>query len=185
MRHTADIGKQLPRHQRGLTLIEAVAATLLIGILAVIGSNFLSGSVVLSKRAASQNQNASAVRYAIDRISREIREVATSSSGYVISTMGSGQLVFTSASTQASGTKVTEFVYSSANKTLSMVQGGTGTPQPIVSNVTNFSFAYYDKAGQAMSSPTTSDVRMIGLTLQVQAADTPVNTYYARVYLRN
>lgn len=175
-----------PKHvfwQRGITLIEAVATSVLVGIIAVVGANFVSDSMLLSKRATAQNYNSSAARYALDRMAREIREISITG-GRQISVMTTRRLVFVSASNQAIGTKETEFSYDPITKTLSMRQGSASAPlTPLIGNVSNFSFFYYDRLGIATTSASTT--RVVGILLETRDADSPAITNNSRIFLRN
>lgn len=173
--------------QDGVSLLEAVIASALVGILAVIGSNFISDSVVLSKRNAAQNTNATAARYAMDRLSREIREMGIGTDGVrQISTMTQQTLVFISASTQAEIGVInktrTEFAYNSSTRTLLMRQGDSAST-PILNNVASFGFSYYDKFGNVTTSA--KYLQSIGIDAQTSDADSPAISARTRVLLRN
>lgn len=167
-------------HQAGITLLEAVTASVLIGMLAMVGSNFVSDSMILSKRATAQNYNSSSMRYAMDRMMREIREVSNTSGR--ISAMEAQRLVFTSASSQASGDKQTEFSYDATAKTLKMRQG-SATATELAQNVNSFSFAYYDRLGLVTASK--GAIQSIGITLETKDADSPAIKSSMRIFLRN
>lgn len=63
--------------QSGFTLIEIVVSIVLLGILSIVGANMLSDSFSTSNFVSRETVGVGNIRYALERIGREIRETRT------------------------------------------------------------------------------------------------------------
>jgi len=64
-----------PHSARGFTLIEMVISIVLLGILSMLSAHMISDSIMSSKRVHAENAGTASGRYAMERLSRELREV--------------------------------------------------------------------------------------------------------------
>ena len=186
------------RHEGGFTLFELVIVAIVSAILAAVVTplalsslraydNTLSNLIVLDK-----------LRYATERLAREIREVNynSGSSSYAFSSMGNNSMAFTRSYYDSSGAAITRTVTvgnSGAAVTLTYSDmAGTGaqvlTDQ--ISSTNSLTFAYYDKDGcNANTTPTlcaitTGNVRYVQITLTLTQNGNPY-TQRTRVALKN
>jgi len=167
------------RRTRGFTLIELIVVMVLLGFLAAVGSKMIAGTMDTSYIAARNHSSGSEARYAMERITREIREMAFSASGYSVSTMGASSIVFT----KEDGTVVT-ITYSGNSITLGYTGGTTSTlTNQLVSGSTT-TFQYRDQLGGATADK--EDVRFVEITLAFANTVTgQAETLRNRVFLRN
>ena len=87
-----------PQSQSGVTLLEMVLVIILLGVLSVVSLNMISDSYTTTRIINNGNANTSTARYAMERISREIRQVTYDTNTKLV-------LVTNAASTQMSFTK--------------------------------------------------------------------------------
>src|SRR5450759_1188287 len=91
----------IPRNN-GFTLVEIIISIVLLGILAAVGSSMISDTFKTTKMVDANQANRAQIRYAVERLAREIREVKyvsngknidgtqTTYTGYCISSLASG-----------------------------------------------------------------------------------------------
>jgi prepilin-type N-terminal cleavage/methylation domain-containing protein len=164
------------RAGRGFSLIELVVVIVLIGLLAAVGANMVADTMSTAYTVTNNQASGSAARYAAERITREVREVAFGALGYSITTMTSASLAFT----KEDGTAVT---ISSASGALT-VRYGTATAQTLTNQVSSFAFAYYDQLGGTTTS--IEDIRFVQVTLSVVNSKTgATDSLRTRIFLRN
>lgn len=184
------------KHERGFTLIELVIVAIIAAIMAAVITplalsslraydNTLSNLIVLDK-----------LRYATERLAREIREVnyTSGSFSYAFTSMGANSMAFTRT-----------FYDSSGNATSNTVTVDTGTvpntigtsvrltyltpnigPMVLTDQLGSLAFAYFDKDG--CTSPactiTTNNVRYVEIALTLMHNGNPY-TQRTRVELKN
>ena len=167
------------RRVRGFTLVELIVVMVLLGFLAAVGSKMIAGTMETSYIAARNASSGSQARYAMERITREIREMAFGPTGYVVPTMGASSIVFT----KEDGTVVT-ITYSGTTITLGYTGGTTSTlTNQLVSGATN-TFAYRDVLGGTTTDK--EDVRFVEVTLAFANSVTgQAETLRNRIFLRN
>src|SRR4029078_6433120 len=83
------------RRSSCFSLVELVVVMVLIGFLSALGSKMIAGTMQTSYIAARNHSSGSEPRYAMERVTREIREMAFAASGYSVTTMGASSIVFT------------------------------------------------------------------------------------------
>ena len=168
-----------PDRRRGFTLIELVVVMVLLGFLSAVGAKMIAGTMETSYITTRNHTSGSQARYAMERITREIRETAFSATGYSIATMGASSIVFT----KEDGTVVT-ITYSANSMTLGYTGGTTSTlSNQLVSGATN-TFQYRDQLGGTTADK--EDVRFVEVTLAFANSVTgQTETLRNRVFLRN
>lgn len=147
---------------RGFTLIEAVVSIVVLGILFALALPMLSSGLWAFERAQQSLDVLTKLRYATERMAREIREVDYTGGAYQISsalTANTSTLTFT----KADGTGV-GLVQTGANVTTSYstIAGG---PFTLTDRATQLRFNFYDSAGAATVSTSAVAYVQIDLTL--------------------
>ena len=179
----------------GFTLIEMIVAVLLIGILGVIGSEVLLSGLVSTKRVNENNAASAAARYGVERLSREIREIASVNNVYEITTAQPTSLTFRSAILQTTQAVATAIVFQPA-------ANGAGTvllardlnpvsdpPAPVltsatlISDVTSFNLTYYGASGA--TTTVLNEIRALKIDVTVKSPDGPPIVVSSYVALRN
>lgn len=164
------------RRTRGFTMVEAVVAIVLMGILGMAAIPLLSGGVETYQITSSQLTTLSKLRYATERIARELREVRRvpgTPTNYDISTVAGPSVMFTkSDATQVTITGAPPLItlaYPSASATLT-------------DQVNSLAFRFLDINGAVTGSATQVAFVEISLGLTV---DGVVLQQRTRVSLRN
>jgi prepilin-type N-terminal cleavage/methylation domain-containing protein len=166
-----------PRHlQRGFTFIELIVVMVLLGILAAAGSTMIADAMTVSRFSTLTHSSGSQARYAIERITRELRETEFGTLGYEISTMQATNITFT----KKDGTVVS---ITSAAPNLNM-QYDPGATAVLTNQLSSVAFAYYDIDGVVTTDK--NDIRFIEVTLNVANTVTgATDAQRTRVFLRN
>jgi prepilin-type N-terminal cleavage/methylation domain-containing protein len=163
---------------RGFSLIELVIAMVLLGILAAVGSSMIGDAMNASMIATRNQSSGSQGRYAMERMVREIREMAYGASGYSITAKTSTSLAFS----KENGTAVT-ITSSGTSLTLLYNPGTTSTLTDQVSSGT-FAFAYLDQVGGTTTN--NDEIRFVQITMTVANTTTGKSEQLrTRVFLRN
>jgi len=167
-----------PRSSRGFSLIELVVVIVLMGFLAAVSANLIADTFTASYTTTNNAASGSVARYAAERITREVREMAYGTTGgYTISTWTSTSLSFT----KQDGTVVT---ITSSGGTLTLRYTAIGTAQTLATGVTSFAFAYLDQLGATTTDA--EDVRYVQVTMSVQNSSTGnTDSIRTRIFLRN
>jgi prepilin-type N-terminal cleavage/methylation domain-containing protein len=173
---------------RGTTLIEMLIVVVLMGILGVWGSTMVSDNYRTVQIADSGKKSADQLRYALDRLSRELREVKfTSATGYAVTSTlapSATNIVFTRT---ISGSDVAITI----NKSGSTVTLGysTASTSTIASQVNAFTIDFYtvDSLTGAVSATTSaSALRYMVMSMTVtDSLSGQTVTERTRVTLRN
>ena len=171
---------------RGFTLIELIVAIVLLGILAAMGANMVNDTMTVAWHTAQNSSSSGQARYAMERMTREFREMSFSSSGnleYDITSNLSNKTTITFV--KEDGTTVS-FTRSAGN--LNMTHAGTTAvlTDQLDTTLTNpFVMAYLPLTGSTETGDK-GEVRFIQITLNIKNSKTgKTDTYRSRVFLRN
>jgi prepilin-type N-terminal cleavage/methylation domain-containing protein len=128
--------------QHGFTLVELTLVIVLLGILSTVGVNMISDSYTTTQIINNGNANTSTARYAMERMSREMRQVAIdgATKEFIITTASSTQMSFTKAnfSTQESVT-----IHSNGSALL-LSNSALGVEANLAEHVSLFTLTYFD-----------------------------------------
>jgi MSHA biogenesis protein MshO len=163
---------------RGFTLIEMVISIVVLAIIAAAATPLVVTSITAYDRVHEDLVSLDRVRYATERLAREIREVKHNGVTYEFASMSTSAPVFT----KSDDTTVT-LANSPPIVTLSYSVPAV-TPPPILSNqVSALSFAYFDETGTETAT-STATVRYVEVSLELTQGS---QTYSqrTRVQLRN
>jgi len=151
-------------HQSGFTLLEIIAALILVGIIGAtlgIGITQIINGFIFSKKNAETARKA---QLAITRLVKELKEADISSSS-----------------------AATSIIFSDNSKTITW--SGAGNPLKINSdiladNVSDFKLTYYDSYDDASpaNSYSPASTTLIGITLKLKGADDMILTFEDRVF---
>lgn len=146
---------------RGFTLIEMVMVIVILGILAGLTAPIFSQGLTAARLTTENLHTLAKLRYATERLAREIRQINYNGSGYDVSTMTTSSLAFTKADTVNTTVSITS---SGSNLTLAY---GTPSASGLLSDeVSSLNFAYYDVNGAVTASSAALAFVEIDLTLQ-------------------
>lgn len=170
-----------PHSQSGVTLLEMVLVIILLGVLSVVSLNMISDSYTTTRIINSSNANTSTARYAMERLSREMRQVAFDSNTKLI-------MVSSASATEMSFTKseptLNALVTIRLNGQSLMLSYPTPSTESVLADhVTDFSLQYFD-AGMG-ASPSLSQIRFVQINLTISAPATPAVELHSVVALRN
>jgi type II secretory pathway pseudopilin PulG len=179
------------RPQLGYTLVELVVACGLIGSLAAVAGLIWVDSFSTVSAVEADSAGIAQARYALERLSREIRQIKYNSSGtvYCITTMTSTQLVYNrtpNSSSYAStcGTNdITVTVAQSGTNVSLAYSGSPAASSNIATSVGTFAFRYLD--GTYAASASASSIRYVEITLTVQPTNGQSTALRTVVALRN
>jgi prepilin-type N-terminal cleavage/methylation domain-containing protein len=179
------------RHRpRGTTLIELLIVIVLIGILGVYASTVFSSTYTTARMVDSSKSSADQLRYAMERLSREIREIkfVDTGTGYSISSAlaaSATNLVFVRT---ISGTDVTVTINKSGSN-LTLGYSSPAVTSNIAQQVTGFTMDFYtinSTTGAVSATTSKSNLRFVVLTLTAtDALSGQAITERTRVTLRN
>jgi len=163
---------------RCFSLLELVIVIVLLGCIGAIGTQMVSDTMSTSFVTSHNHSTESQGRYAMERMTREIREMAFGASGYDITSWTSTALTFN----KEDGTAVT---ISSSGTTLTMVYnpGTTATLTDQLSSGT-FALSYLDVLGGTTTDK--EDVRFVQIAMTLANPTTgKTESFRNRVFLRN
>ncbi len=170
-----------PHSQSGVTLLEMVLVIVLLGILSVVSLNMISDSYSTTRIINNGNANTSTARYAVERLSREIRQVAfdTNTKLILISAADLTQMSFTK-----SELDVDKLVTVRLSGQSLMLSSPTPSSESVLAeHVTDFSLQYFDAS---MSTPLSmSQIRFVQINLKIAAPDAIPVELHSLVALRN
>jgi MSHA biogenesis protein MshO len=180
------------RRSSGFTLIELIATIVVLGIIAAAGAPVLVRSIQAYNSTLNSVTTLDKVRYATDRLAREIRE-STYSAGTSSLNMSTTAPSFTKVDYLISGTTITSTTYtvliSSSGSNVNIAytpSGGTTTTAVLTDQLSStagsLQFAYYDQTGATTTLATAVHYVEIRLTLAGNGQDYSART---RVALRN
>ena len=171
-----------PHSARGFTLIEMVISIVLLGILSMLSAHMISDSIMSSKRVHAENAGTASGRYAMERLSRELREVRfdDTTGAFLISSMGSPTHMVFVREVLGVDTTVTLDV-TDQTLTLSHIAGSSSAI--LAESVTQFSLAYLDASLAETSS--NAQIRYVRVSMTVSPPDGPSTVFNTLVALRN
>jgi MSHA biogenesis protein MshO len=166
------------KRNRGFTLFEMLVSVIVLAIMASIAAPMMATAVTAYERFNEDLASLDRVRYATERLARELREVAFDGSSYNFASMSTSAPVFT----KNDGITVT-LTNTAPTVTLAYSTPAV-SPTPILSNqVQSLSFAYFDETGTATATTTTA-VRYVEVALTL-IVGTQTFSERTRVQLRN
>jgi prepilin-type N-terminal cleavage/methylation domain-containing protein len=166
--------------QRGFTLMEVTVSVVLLGILSVVGTTMISSSFYTTRVISTQHLAYSAARYAMERMSREIREMEynTATSTLSLSSMTSTQLSFVK--TGMAGTSNVTFQYTAPTLSMSYPPNASAT---LATNISSFSFTYLDADRLVTAIP--NDVRFVRIAMTTSPSGAQALSLVTQINLRN
>lgn len=148
-------------HYRGFTLLEMVVVMVVLSIIAGLTAPIFSKGLTATRTISDNLQTIEKLRYAAERMAREIRQINHNGTSYDISSMTSSTLTFTSA---IDSTNTISISYSGSSVSMSYTSPAlTGT---LTDEVSGLSFAYFDATGASTAS--TTNVAFVEFTLTLQ-----------------
>lgn len=161
---------------RGFTLVEMVMAIIVLAVLAAVTTPMMLQGILAYQATYNSLQTLDKLRYATERLAREIRETDRVAGVYTISMATTPPLTFT----KADGTGVTV----SAGGTLSLSYATPAVSAVLTDEYTTLAIAYFDANGASTTSA--SDVRYVELTLTLtNPASGQVYSQRTRAMLRD
>lgn len=165
---------------RGFTLIEMTMVIVILGVLAAATVPLLTNSF----RAYETNQTnlvtLSKLRYATERIARELREVAFNGTNYQIATMGANTLSFTK--NDAASTVVT--INGSAPPLVTLQYSTPAMSATLTDQVTSLQFQYFD-INDNSGGVTNATVAYVDVVLTLTDPNSGAAVQRTRIALRN
>jgi prepilin-type N-terminal cleavage/methylation domain-containing protein len=174
-----------PRGQRGFTLVELIIVLVLLAILGTWGSSLIADAFRTSRMVVNTQASAVQVRYAVERLAREIREVQyiDETSGYAITSALSSpatNMVFTRT---VNGADVTVTIDHSGNS-LTLGYSSPAESSNVATGVTGFSLSFLKLDDTEATLTTEVRFVVINLTTTDPTSGQQVNER-VRVALRN
>lgn len=170
--------EKILKKRLGFTLLETVLVIAIIGILTAAVTPIAVSWVGAYNATLNTSVTLDKLRYATERMARELREVRSTSSGYQFSTMGASSLAFTQDTT---GRTVT-IAQSGTNITLSYSDVAGVTPV-LTDQVSSLVFRYFKQDG-ATETTDQALVRYVEISLALLQG-TQTYSQRTRVRLRN
>ena len=126
--------------QTGFTLIEVILAVIILGALATVGTTMIYSGFVTSNYVNAENSAVASGRYALERISREMRE----SDPYRFDTAATGVVLTANqiGYTRKNGTESTTIKYNPSSKRLTMAESLSSPDYTLAENVVLFDCKY-------------------------------------------
>jgi prepilin-type N-terminal cleavage/methylation domain-containing protein len=190
--------KCLTRSQRGVTLVEMLIVVVLVGIMGAWGSTLLSHNFRTAQIVNSGKASGDQMRFAIDRLTRELRQIKYSNGYSITSTLAPSSTSITFTRT-IGGTDVTVVITKSGTNctaspypcvlTMSHSNVSSGAAQTLATNVTAFTLDFYtidSDAGTISATTLASDLRYIVMSLTTSEPNSGLTmTERTRVTMRS
>lgn len=167
--------------QAGFSLMEIVLGLMLLGILSVVGSTMITSGFFTTMTLSDEHLAHSAARYAMERMTREIRQIQFNPTTGVVSIsstmMGSTQLSFVK-STMSGTENVTLKFTSNADPALGTIQmsyflDDISPANVLTRNIKSFSFTYLADSNGTIATSANA-VRFIRIDMSVVSSSTSV-----------
>lgn len=153
------------RKQAGITLIELVISLIVMSIIIIPVSRYLTNSVQAYVATTDNINGTNEIRYAMNRLSQEIRQMSHNGTQYEITTpasdMTSGNLMYVNTSGATMTINYTANVLSIKDDSVSLVNSYT-----LANQVTAFNFNYYQIDGTLATDGTNLAFVEFEMTLQ-------------------
>ena len=162
----------------GFTLIELIMVILVVGIMAASTLPLLTNAFFVFETNQTNLVTLSKLRYATERIAREVREVAFNGTNYQIVPMGMNTLSFTK--NDAASTVVT---ITSAPPLVTLQYSTPAMSATLTDQVTSLQFQYFDINNAVTASNV--DVAYIDVALTLTDPISGVAVQRTRIALRN
>lgn len=153
----------------------------LLSILGLSGVNMIVGSFSTTRLITNEHLAYSAARYAMERMSREIREINYDTSLDQVA-IASFSPVLTFTKTSLTGVNTTVSIRLSGSE---LQMNTSGTWRKLMPNVSNLTIEFYDSTNSLLISPTVSNVRSVNIRMTITPAETQSLTLETWVNLRN
>ena len=182
------------RAARGFTLIELIIGMTVMGILALVGTSLITDTVKTTRIVNSASTSADQTRYAIERITRELREVKyTIGTGYVIAGpigLAKTTVTFTRIINGANVVVTIARVGSVAPYTVTLGYSSPAVISTLASNVASFNLDFLKldntAASSDVSNTVSADLHLVAVTLGIaDATSGQTISQQTRVALRN
>jgi prepilin-type N-terminal cleavage/methylation domain-containing protein len=184
---------------RGMTLVELLVTTTILGIVIVIATGILLSSSRLEGRTVRRAEIQSSTRQALALLTTELRQAGADPGNPPAGVVGivSADSVGVRVRADLNGdgtlqtTEPSEDVTYRYNDTTGVVTRDPGSgPSPILTNVTSMRLTYFDSANQPLgplplSAANAARVASIGLRVTSENRDTAPMTLDTRITLRN
>lgn len=157
-----NLGKQQMSDASGFTLIEMVLVIVLLGLLAAMSAPMLSGGLNAFSAGRDSIEATSELRYAMARMTQEIRETGGAGGSYTIAPVGLGQ-----ASINFTRTDGTTMSFGASGANLVITQTGVnGGPYFLSRRVQSLVFNHYQSDGVSVATSNV-DVAFVEVILQL------------------
>lgn len=171
----------------GFTLVEIVIALVLFGILGIAGSKVFTASVYTNETISSTNMAYASARYAVERVSRETREMDKTASLADASGLTITASTLSFIKTGPQGSQRVTFTFS--GNTLSMAYGN-GASHVLATNLSAGTFSYYKSVNAASTTAAQADASdlhyvLIRLKVKPDPALSQEFTLSNLIYLHN
>lgn len=134
--------------QRGFSLIEMILAIVVMGIIALTGSQILSSGVNAYTETKEAIATLNKAMYTLERLKKEIRETRYTSGAYSVTTCTANRYQFTR------GDGVTVDIQS-APPSVTLGYSSPAASATLTDQVSSFAFAYYTATSSAATTPCT------------------------------
>ena len=170
------------KNNHGFTLIEMTLVIVLLGIFSKIGVNMITDSFSTTRIVNNGYAVTSSSRYAMDRLSREIRQAAfdISTQSPKISTASDSLLSFTKSNLSA---EESISIYLNGQQSLMLNNATLGSDAILAEHVTIFSLQYYDS--NMVTTAIISQIRFIKINFKMSEAGAEPVELHTMVALRN
>jgi prepilin-type N-terminal cleavage/methylation domain-containing protein len=171
------------RPQGGFTLIELVTSLVLLGLIASVGTSLVSDNFRTVMRVNARHTTADQVRYAMDRMAREIRELKYSeSSGYAVTAMSATSLAF---KRDIAGSEVTvTLAKASGSSDVTLGYSSPAVSATLVPHASSLALEYLALDGTATTSLANLRFVVVSLTVLDPVSGSQVSQRM-RISLRN
>lgn len=165
--------------QAGFTLIEMVLVIMILGILAGITAPIFSQGLTASRLTTENLHTLEKLRYATERLAREIRQINHNGTSYDVSSMSATNFSFIKTDSSSGTVNVNH-----TGSTLQLSYSTLPAAAVLTDEVSGFSLAYYDADG--LTTASAANLAFVEITLTLQNPTTAASySQRTRVALRD